>query len=173
MTGHEGFSTLFFPYVNNRPRTGSTCLREQTQRPRAYAQARPLSSGPDLQSSDARIERSRGQDSLGGLLGVRSDNSKVSVHVEVDLRPESGLPRECRQSHRIAKRRMFDSGAAEGTRTLDSQLGKLALYQLSYGRVFGWYGNDLDTFGQACWPRSAAQPPSAHPTNRIILSTSK
>ena len=32
------------------------------------------------------------------------------------------------------------SGAAKGTRTLDIQLGKLTLYQLSYGRLvaLGW-----------------------------------
>jgi hypothetical protein len=29
---------------------------------------------------------------------------------------------------------LVGNGAAEGTRTLDNQLGKLELYQLSYGR---------------------------------------
>ena len=37
------------------------------------------------------------------------------------------------------------NGAAEGTRTLDNQLGKLELYQLSYGR-YQFERNSVEAF---------------------------
>ena len=51
---------------------------------------------------------------------------------------ESKAPERCRSNLRQAKSNIAPrkkSGAGEGIRTLDINLGKVALYQLSYARI--------------------------------------
>ena len=66
---------------------------------------------------------------MGGLLGEVRRATRFSFRSRTCPPGRSGLETSIGTG--------FRSGAAEGTRTLDIQLGKLTLYQLSYSRSQG------------------------------------
>ncbi len=49
--------------------------------------------------------------------------------------PTSPLPRECSTTEPHGRRPVLGTGAGDESRTRDLNLGKVALYQLSYSRV--------------------------------------
>ena len=128
------------------PRTAQAALRHSSLEltmqhytdPRLLDVAGALAALPALPTALAPLEAARatGTDDAGAVALTRGrtrQNTSVSV-TRNELDGGSGTTSTSRERPSIPAIPERNTRAGEGTRTLDIQLGKLALYQLSYAR---------------------------------------